>query len=581
MSEPTYTPLDTAKNEIRLLKISPVSRWRRNPRVRCFIETVSLDSNLTFDALSYTWGSAKKPKYIHLNGRRHPVTKNLDGALRTLRRTTIDFEYIWIDALCINQQDVKERNHQVQLMQQIYSRAQTVHIWLGESAPQTPAVFDALKKVTAGASLEALVSNSVIVQGLQDFAQCAWWSRLWVLQEAVLASKPLLHWGKSSILFWPVVDVMYGLLYGLQSDADQWSYADAVTGTTLMNSLTRVIRLKKIRECKAESPVELMSYVDAFKVSNERDRVYGLLGLLRTSIRLQPEYAADVEAVYEDFTAAMTETSRSLQLLSLTGSAVGRRRSLPSWVPDYGHLPLRWRQNGMESRVCRVSCVASPIVRRPRRGCIDVEACFVGRIMHCGTAFPVYNYAQPLSHEVEESMRATLKQWQGLFLNLELSEAGSKNDTSGFWRTVTRNALLGHAQDDYSGVYAESANTHISQGWLNHDHTSSRWSLHTSYRASIIRMLAAARGMVFFTTDGRHIGVSNKDALPGDIITMIAGATPPFVLRAGPERGQATYQVVGPCYCEDRVYGGRSLDDAHDESATCASEGHFEEITLV
>jgi hypothetical protein len=100
--------------------------------------TVSLDSNQVYDALSYMWYNSKPFSNILLEGKPLPIAENLSNALRHLRppQQGIDSTQaplrIWIDAICINQDDVKERNAQVSVMRTIYSNSSLVRIWIYE-----------------------------------------------------------------------------------------------------------------------------------------------------------------------------------------------------------------------------------------------------------------------------------------------------------------------------------------------------------------------------------------------------------------------------------------------------------------
>ncbi|RYP24938.1 hypothetical protein DL765_000166 [Monosporascus sp. GIB2] len=83
-----------------------------------------------YEALSYVWGSEQKPYSISINGGDFPVTANLHAALLRLRDRFIE-RIIWIDAICINQEDTSEKETQVQRMAEIYTQATRVLVWLG------------------------------------------------------------------------------------------------------------------------------------------------------------------------------------------------------------------------------------------------------------------------------------------------------------------------------------------------------------------------------------------------------------------------------------------------------------------
>lgn len=124
-----YQQLESSST-IRLLKILP-----GNPEddINCEIFHALLNqdgSTPDYTALSYVWGPPKPQKAINCNGFRFAITKNLQGAIRALRKVD-EMRVMWIDQICINQQDNEERCAQVQIMKVIYSTAKETIAWLG------------------------------------------------------------------------------------------------------------------------------------------------------------------------------------------------------------------------------------------------------------------------------------------------------------------------------------------------------------------------------------------------------------------------------------------------------------------
>lgn len=134
-SIPLYKSLCHANKEIRLLEVVSVS-----PEIVLELRTVSLAEKPTFFALSYCWGSAQDGgKRITVNGSSINVTTNLAKALGDVynyfhrgpvRRIPPSGKRLWADAICINQGDLQEKNHQIPLMDDIYSGATQVLAWL-------------------------------------------------------------------------------------------------------------------------------------------------------------------------------------------------------------------------------------------------------------------------------------------------------------------------------------------------------------------------------------------------------------------------------------------------------------------
>ncbi len=114
-------PLDHNRKEFRLLQLQP---GEPDDLVRCKFSCRYLDESLCYTALSYTWGKSKADRKILINNSPFYVRDNLwQFLLQARRRST--FSFIWIDAVCIDQNSVFERNHQVGLMKEIYSKVRS------------------------------------------------------------------------------------------------------------------------------------------------------------------------------------------------------------------------------------------------------------------------------------------------------------------------------------------------------------------------------------------------------------------------------------------------------------------------
>jgi hypothetical protein len=187
-----YNPLDTSRNEIRILvyRVAPCDQ-PPGIKVECIFKVVSLDDRPMFDALSYTWGPPVvgddwKPgsQYVYFSGHHIPVTGNLFDALLAISCSSGigRLVYIWADALCINQKDTSERSSQIALMASIYSRANIVRIWLGRSRNQEVETF--FREAAGGQVPDLLTSNeNEYLQGFNVVMIYSWWSRLWVYRK--------------------------------------------------------------------------------------------------------------------------------------------------------------------------------------------------------------------------------------------------------------------------------------------------------------------------------------------------------------------------------------------------------------
>ncbi|KAH7330151.1 heterokaryon incompatibility protein-domain-containing protein [Rhexocercosporidium sp. MPI-PUGE-AT-0058] len=220
-----YTPLQRGR-KIRVLE---TARGEGNWALKVKLVHVDLDENPGYSALSYVWGSGTDRTKIECNGREVEVTKNLAEALRHLQHES-ESRYLWVDALCINQQDMEEKGHQVALMKDIYAYAKEVVVWLGPDEEDIAAeLFKDIEEVLN--SLEASIEESFedldglqwlhydgtpspVMEKLFLLFKREYFARTWVIQEVGLTNRPFAHWGKSVVNFNKIgLVAMAGLKY--------------------------------------------------------------------------------------------------------------------------------------------------------------------------------------------------------------------------------------------------------------------------------------------------------------------------------------------------------------------------------
>lgn len=208
---------------IRLLDILP--GLPDSPRIETRLFNTNLHSpDFSYEALSYTWGTVSNPRElrsIRINSLTHRITPNLYDALVALRLPDRP-RTIWVDSICINQGDLKERKEQVMLMSHIYAHAEKTVVFLGQSTPATEVFFKFLalpvcelvpcatcprshsqgpwQKPPSEACAEAGFDEQDAIQGFIHLCSLPWWSRVWILQEFTLSkSDPTLYCGRDHI----------------------------------------------------------------------------------------------------------------------------------------------------------------------------------------------------------------------------------------------------------------------------------------------------------------------------------------------------------------------------------------------
>lgn len=155
-------------SHIRLLRYDLASA---SGGLRFKLDTHSKDNAPPYMALSYRWGTSTASDACSINNRNYRIGHELFEALQSLR-SMYTTTYLWIDALCINQGHIEERNHQVAIMDEIFRSASTTIVWLG-TLPQ------ALHH-------EAHVRPNYL-------AEQPYWSRTWIVQEILVSTSVVIH----------------------------------------------------------------------------------------------------------------------------------------------------------------------------------------------------------------------------------------------------------------------------------------------------------------------------------------------------------------------------------------------------
>ncbi|KIN07112.1 hypothetical protein OIDMADRAFT_109868, partial [Oidiodendron maius Zn] len=170
-----YQPLDTNKPSIRLLKIL---KGNLGDDIQCELIEGWIEESIPYDALSYTWGNTRKPATITVDGTAMDITLNAYEALQQIR-SKYESRYLWIDAICINQDDHKERGYQVLQMGHIYRNAERVVIWLGEGTKETDLIMDSMKPLHQIFTKK----EAGCYEGMELLSSRPWFRRIWILQE--------------------------------------------------------------------------------------------------------------------------------------------------------------------------------------------------------------------------------------------------------------------------------------------------------------------------------------------------------------------------------------------------------------
>ncbi len=184
-----YVPLDAKKNEIRLLT---VLQLYPSGTLLCSPKHQPLNHRLEYHRLSYAWKDIAIDKNdegeeILVNNDRMIVGRNLAAALKARQCHEFCSVPLWVDAICINQDDTAERNAQILRMRDIYAQASLVTVWLGTERDKSARALDFIRTICrASKDFEGWVkaphgeiwANSQDWQALHKFLRRAWWKRV-------------------------------------------------------------------------------------------------------------------------------------------------------------------------------------------------------------------------------------------------------------------------------------------------------------------------------------------------------------------------------------------------------------------
>jgi hypothetical protein len=347
-SEPyAYSPLDEEAQEIRLLTLLPGSF---SSEIRfCLDITPFTKSHVpSFEAVSYTWGSAENPVSIFIgnSGRKTlAVTQNLGKALPYFR-----FEdkprVLWIDAICVDQKNLKERGQQVKRMADIFSKAVRVLVWLGPASDNSELALELFERIASKVKVDEatfnivpttnkahwvnfraeLPFNKVKHLSIWQFVQRPWFGRLWIRQEVHLALGDVEVMCGVRTIPWTALQLAIRCLgrKPLTFDPGEGFYKRFV------NVIDLCLKVKHHRTIE-----RLIHHSKNSNCSDPRDKIYALLSLIYRpwAIGIEPNYTKGVYQTYRDFALSIIESSQDLNILSIVESHE-HLEGVPSWVPN-------------------------------------------------------------------------------------------------------------------------------------------------------------------------------------------------------------------------------------------------------
>lgn len=353
----TYTPLSLSPPSIRLAIISP---GPPSSLISVTLLPVPLFTSPppNYEALSYTWGPPTPKRTILLHNLTIHVTPSLETALKRLRYSDRE-RTVWIDALCINQQDAEEKTSQVRMMRDVYERAARVVVWLGPSDADSFLCINFLQSVAAmtfatrQTEEEWLVgfmndpSNDSTWHSLFNFTRREYWRRMWIVQEIVTASSLIVYCGLDEISWDELLRFMY-LVYNNPGALAKHKRPEMTTRFLNVCDGLLPANLNNMKNATSRHGALWvnLSFFRWYKSTDPRDKLFAILGISDIEVESREDLCSRI-----DYNLSFKEVSiESVKLCAkyayqgygpLTAICLStpwegeNRKELPSWVPDW------------------------------------------------------------------------------------------------------------------------------------------------------------------------------------------------------------------------------------------------------
>jgi Heterokaryon incompatibility protein (HET) len=545
-----------------------------------------------FEALSYCWGSSEMPFSLDTPTGTIPITASLNSALSRLRSSDGD-RPLWADAVCINQEDAQEKEHQVPLMGEIYSCARKVLVDLGDATPGSSEALEMMDlywrhNIVHGIAISGQKLN--FVESLQflgmdvpestqktlpppdnpqwdcvrGFLRRPWFHRVWIIQEFILAREVVVMCGNDF--------VDWRILWAMSQSFNNWeipfAFADQRESHAGLLAIGRLGMSRRLRELptnpEAMTMTALLERFGSQKVTLARDRFFGLLGIAEDGARAAfvPDYTAPFESIVRRVGKDLL-LQGGADMLMRAGMSTAPDR-FPSWTVDWSRgnrIPI-----GLNTTVQDFRATLDTEFLIVPDSAVDDQVETMGKevdtVLHVEDASAIQEH----DSSVEDGL-SFITLCAKLFLTSETYLNGEPA-MEACWRTSIAGLLAFGKQSYRAGFQAlhlskttgmplsEAASiVGLDFGQLDNDVMDEA----RSYIRAVGVALDLYRLFPARTHKG-YIGLLPPSSQPGDQIWLIRGCRVPMVLRPSPER-PVLHRLVGSCYVHGIMNGEFLLEE--------------------
>ncbi|KAJ6784256.1 hypothetical protein PWT90_10534 [Aphanocladium album] len=576
---------------------------------------VSLDKAPQYKAISYEWSDTAMQVAATVNGHTWYIAYNLYNVFMQVYAAPGGDSWLWVDALCVNQLNLGEKNWQVAHMHRIFSTAQSVFFCIGPVADHSDELFDFLipwgeqateaemfpgrgslygmridpPTVTKRFVKTLITSESIFAKGLHQalnhLSHRTFWNRSWITQELILAKQGWVLCGTHAMPLFDFHSIMVALSQVCRWLEDKPRLGDGYVFNPCAVNMSMIGSDSNLRGYDAEKTLLWFLTTRATRVNSVTgqgpfyaardplDIIYAFLGIAvdRERLGIVPDYTKTVREAYTEATIAMLQRQRSKPILEHAAFPKDMY-DLPSWVPD-------WHRIGRCGLYEPISHLDAFEVHGKPQGIPDaviIDSFTLRRTgFVCGTVQAVFEFGAP-ADSVEEKATAFSE-------GLRRNRAGCIGMITSFLLQFTRIATEDSAQtrlwriitaDLYRDAERLQGYKSFSERLLRREPvTAAQLSAHDidyiweyagpkegERRQAVVdgfvrdaweQAVQITRNRTLIATADGRIGLAPTAAKPGDTITALDGSNVLVILR----QERTGYMYVGEAYVEGIMYG--------------------------
>lgn len=584
----SYKYIKLQKKEIRLFTLFPGEGMEC---LQGMLWTTTSRKAGSYTTLSYVWGPQNQSmKVLRTPSGDIRIRDALHTALVGLRKKREPLT-LWVDALCINQSDKREKSQQIILLAEIFQRSACTLAHIGGDENHSEAIqmlMQVRAHMVVGPSSEEWPEDlprcpqswgdrgmpfpeDQIWTRAAAFFENQWFRRAWIVQEAVVARKLKIVHGMTRVDWNHLFLVMEHIEKELET-----------VDRTILNSWVPFLKLGRLRHIEDRSGrVSILKLLENFrhtKSSDPRDRFFSLLGIASDGNleEFEPDYSSSLAVVTERFaTALLRQFSEEKQaMLLLYRAGLSQSTTLPSWVPDW----LEEKPSGLHDSLGRGNAFSAcgdlpeQISLVPGTGEIEVEAFRIAEVEYVTAScngverFEQIEYFADIKGLLEEVFGDVWEKEQIRRVLWEAPIAGAKHpkvalpddlSVQDSWKAFLKLLKIDWLdEEDHDESF---------QGPERYNAGQDESGLETKSRVYQSLLGSEVRDWRFVILKERNLcGIAPNVVQQGDVVHIFHGGVVPFITRKSEER-EGTYRLVGQCYIWGMMQGEGTIYEELDQ----------------